>query len=193
MLDKIAKLVTRKPKLVLLIALLLVIPSAIGNAATRINYDILTYIPQDLDSAKGEALLEDPFQMAATAMLIVEDMPADYTAQLQREIEEIDGVSRVLSMAGSVGSQLPQVMLPESLQNMFYAKNGNASSTMMMIFFDAPAADKVTADGIKAIEAVANEKCFVAGFSALMTDMQNLFGEEMPLYVAAAVVLAVVA
>lgn len=193
MLDKIAKLVTRKPKLVLLIALLLVIPSAIGNAATRINYDILTYIPQDLDSAKGEALLEDPFQMAATAMLIVEDMPADYTAQLQREIEEIDGVSRVLSMAGSVGSQLPQVMLPESLQSMFYAKNGNASSTMMMIFFDAPAADKVTADGIKAIEAVANEKCFVAGFSALMTDMQNLFGEEMPLYVAAAVVLAIVA
>ena len=120
MLDKIAKLVTRKPKLVLLIALLLVIPSAIGNAATRINYDILTYIPQDLDSAKGEALLEDPFQMAATAMLIVEDMPADYTAQLQREIEEIDGVSQVLSMAGSVGSQLPQAMLPAEFQNTFH-------------------------------------------------------------------------
>ena len=76
---------------------------------------------------------------------------------------------------------------------MFYAKNGDTSSTMMMIFFDSPAADKVTADGIKAINQVANEKCFVAGFSALMTDMQNLFAEEMPIYVAAAVVLAIVA
>ncbi|MCI5499855.1 MAG: MMPL family transporter [Clostridiales bacterium] len=193
MLDKIAKLVTRKPKLVLLIALLMMIPAIIGNAATRINYDILAYIPQDLDSAKGEALLEDPFRMAATGMLIVEDMPADYAAQLQQAIEEVDGVSQVLSMAGSVGSQLPPSMLPEDLQSMFYGNGSNPNSTMMMIFFDAPAADKITADAIAEIDEITNEKCFLAGFSALITDMQNLLAEEMPLYVAAAVVLAVVA
>lgn len=193
MLEKLARLVTRKPKLVLLLALLLILPSIIGSAATRINYDILTYIPQDLDSAKGEALLEDPFQMAATAMLIVKDMPTDYTAQLQQEIEAIDGVSRVLSMAGTMGSQLPQTMLPEDLQSMFYANSGDGSSTMMMIFFDAPAADKSTTDAVTAIRQTANERCFAAGFSVLMTDMQNLFAEEMPVYVTAAVILAVAA
>ena len=82
MLHKISRGLTRKPKLVVLIAVLLLIPSLIGIAATQINYDILTYLPPDLDSTKGEALLEEPFHMAATSMLIVEDMPAAYTNRL---------------------------------------------------------------------------------------------------------------
>ena len=118
MLEKLARLVTRKPKIVIVIALLLVIPAVIGNAATKVNYDILTYIPKDLDSSKGEALLEEPFRMAATATLIVEDMPADYVAQLQTDIEQVDGVSRVLSVAGLAGSQLPTSIIPQQLTDM---------------------------------------------------------------------------
>ena len=86
MLEKIAHHLTRKPKRVILIAVLMLIPSVLGAALTRINYDILSYIPQDMDSAKGEALLEDPFQMAATTMLIVEGMPPEYTHQLQQQV-----------------------------------------------------------------------------------------------------------
>lgn len=191
MLNKLARLVTRKPKLVVTIALVLLIPSVIGYVATRVNYDVLNYIPQDLDSAKGEALLEDPFQMAATAMLIVEDMPSDYVAQLQEAIEEVDGVSNVLSVAGSVGSQLPQAMLPQDLQSLFYSDSGAA--TQMLIFFDAPAASLDTMHAIQAIRDIANEKCFVAGFSALINDTQEMLRSEMPLYIAVAALLALIA
>lgn len=191
MLNKLARLVTRKPKLVVTIALALLIPSIIGYAATKVNYDVLNYIPQDLDSAKGEALLEDPFQMAATAMLIVENMPTDYVAQLQEAIEEVDGVSQVLSVAGSLGSQLPQTMLPEDLHTLFYSDSG--SSTQMLIFFDAPAASLDTMHAIQTIREIANEKCFVAGFSALINDTQEMLRSEMPLYIAVAALLALIA
>lgn len=191
MINKLARFVTRKPKLVVMIALILLIPSLIGCAATRVNYDVLNYIPQDLDSAKGEALLEDPFQMAATAMLIVEDMPTDYVAQLQDAIEEVEGVSQVLSVAGSVGSQLPPSMLPEDLRSLFYADSG--SSTQMLIFFDSPAASLDTMHAIQTIRQVANEKCFVAGFSALINDVQEMLQDEMPLYIAVAALLALAA
>ncbi|MDY4429533.1 efflux RND transporter permease subunit [Evtepia sp.] len=191
MLNKLARFVTRKPKLVVMIALILLIPSLIGCAATRVNYDVLNYIPQDLDSAKGEALLEDPFQMAATAMLIVEDMPTDYVAQLQDAIEEVEGVSQVLSVAGSVGSQLPPSMLPEDLRSLFYADSG--SSTQMLIFFDSPAASLDTMHAIQTIRQVANEKCFVAGFSALINDVQEMLQDEMPLYITVAALLALAA
>ena len=191
MLNKLARFVTRKPKLVVMIALILLIPSLIGCAATRVNYDVLNYIPQDLDSAKGEALLEDPFQMAATAMLIVEDMPTDYVAQLQDAIEEVEGVSQVLSVAGSVGSQLPPSMLPEDLRSLFDADSG--SSTQMLIFFDSPAASLDTMHAIQTIRQVANEKCFVAGFSALINDVQEMLQDEMPLYITVAALLALAA
>ena len=192
MLEKIAVLVTRKPKLIVMIALILLIPSVMGYAATRVNFDVLSYIPQDLDSVRGEDLLEEPFHMAATAMLIVEDMPADYVAQLQTEIEEIPGISRVLSSAGTLGAQLPQEMVPQELSDMFYAKD-NPSSTQMMVFFDSPAASYETMDSIHAIRQIANEKCFLAGFSIMITDVKDTVDGEMPQYIALAVILAIAA
>ena len=80
MIHKLARALTRKPRLIAFLAVLLLIPSAIGMAATKINYDLLTYLPEEMDSSQGMELLEEPFHMAATSMLIVEDMPADYTA-----------------------------------------------------------------------------------------------------------------
>ena len=96
MLDKIAHWLTRKPALVLTIAALLMIPSALGYVATRVNYDVLSYIPADMDASRGEKLLEDPFNMAATNMLIVEGMPAGYANDLVHAIKNVDGVSNVL-------------------------------------------------------------------------------------------------
>jgi len=193
MLETLARAVTRKPKLIVLIALLLTLPSLMGYAATRVNFDVLSYIPQNLESVQGEDLLEEPFHMAATCQLIVEDMPADYVAQLQNRIEEIPGVSKVLSSAGTLGSQLPQEMIPPELDEMFYAKYNNKASTQMMIFFENPAASEETMQAIKDIKAVSSEKCFLAGFSIMINEMKETVDGEMPQYIALAVALAILA
>ncbi len=129
MLEKIAHALTRKPRLVVAIALLLLIPSLLGIVGTRINYDILTYLPPDMDSSKGEALLEEPFRMAATTMLIVEDMPPAYCNDLVREVEQVPGVSGAIWVSELAGIQIPKEMMPEALRDTFFDEN----STMMIV------------------------------------------------------------
>ena len=107
---KLAQALTRKPKLVVTVALLLLIPSLLGAVATRIDYDILTYLPPELDSTKGEALLEEPFKSAATTMLIVENMPPSYTNELRKKIEDVPGVSNVIWISSLIGIQVPTNM-----------------------------------------------------------------------------------
>ena len=121
MIEKIARGLTRKPKLVALIAVLMLIPSVLGYAATRINYDILSYLPQDLPSSQGEKLLEEPFKMAATSMLIVEDMPAGYSNDLINTIQEIPGVSNAVWISNMVGIQIPTDMIPANFRDMFFS------------------------------------------------------------------------
>ena len=104
MLEKIAHWLTRKPKLVALIALLMLIPSALGYVATRVNYDILSYLPEELPSSIGEKLLEDPFHMAATSMLMVDGMPAGYSNQLINEIKKVPGVSNAIWLSKAAPS-----------------------------------------------------------------------------------------
>ncbi len=189
MLEKIARALTRKPKLVVTIAVLLLIPSVIGAACTRINYDILSYLPQDLDSAKGEALLEEPFQMAATTMLIVEDMPPEYANHLVQEVEKVPGVSGAIWVSNLIGIQFPQEMLPEDLREIFFS----GSSTMMIVQYDQPGASEATMEAIDDVRALCNEHCFLAGFSVFIRDTRALITKEMPLYVVMAVFLSIIA
>ena len=121
LLDKIAHFLTRKPKLILAVAVGLLVPAIIGSVATRINYDILTYLPQNLESSQGEKLLEEPFHDAATTMLIVEDMPAAYTNDLLNSIKEIPGVNNAVWVSNLVGIQVPTDFLPDSLRQTFYS------------------------------------------------------------------------
>lgn len=189
MIEKIAHGLTRKPKLVALIAVLMLIPSIIGYAATRINYDILTYLPQDLESSQGERLLEEPFHMAATSMLIVEGMPAGYTNDLISEIKEVPGVSNALWLSNLVGIQIPTDMIPASFREIFFSGEG----TMMIIQYDHPGASEETMDAISQIRSICNEKCFLAGFSVVIKDTKDLVDKELPVFVALAVVLALCA
>lgn len=189
MLEKIAHGLSRKPKLVACIAVLLLIPSIIGYAATRVNYDILTYLPQDLESAQGMNLLEEPFQMAATSMLIVEDMPAGYTNSLINEIKKIDGVSNAVWISNMVGVQIPTDMIPASFRDLFFSGDG----TMMIIQYEKAAASEETMNAIEQVRAVCNEKCFLAGFSVVVKDTKELVDQELPVFVALAVVLALCA
>lgn len=117
MLEKIAKWLTRKPKLVAMMAVLMLIPAAIGYISTRINYDILSYLPEDLESSQGEKLLEEPFKMAATSMLVVESMPAGYTNSLLNDIKAIDGVSNAIWISNLMGIQIPTDMIPANFRD----------------------------------------------------------------------------
>ena len=186
MLEKIARGLTRKPRLVVLAAVLLLIPSVLGSAATRINYDILTYLPPDLDSSRGEQLLEEPFHMAATTMLIVEDMPPAYTDQLRREIEQVPGVSSATWVSSLVGIQIPTEMIPEDLRDIFFSED----STMMIVQYDMPGASEQTMEAIGQVRRLCNERCYLAGFSVLIKDTKELVDQELPLYILLAVALS---
>lgn len=186
MIEKLARLLTRRPRLVALIALAAIVPSLLGYAATRVNYDILSYLPKDLASTQGEQLLEEPFHMAATSMLVVENMPAGYTDDLLCEIRELPGVSNALWISDLVGIQLPQAMIPARYREVFYS----GDCTMMIVQYEKPAAAEETMDAIAAIRGICNEKCFLAGFSVVIKDMRILVDREMPIFILLAVVLA---
>ena len=189
LLDKIACLLTRKPKLVALVSAALLIPAALGYLGTRVNYDILTYLPQDLESAQGERLLEEPFHMAATSMLIVEGMPAAYTNDLINAIKNVPNVSNAVWLSNAVGIQIPIDFIPAGLRDMFYA----GDATMMIIQYDKSGADQETMEAIDAIRAICNEKCFLAGFSVVIKDTKDLVDRELPIYVGLAVALSLAA
>ena len=189
MVEKIAHKLTRRPRLVALIAALLLIPSALGYIGTRVNYDILTYLPQDLESSQGERLLEGPFHMAATSMLIVEDMPAAYTNDLIYAIQQVPNVSNAVWLSNVVGIQIPVDFIPANLREMFYT----GKATMMIIQYEKSGADEDTMKAIQAVRDICNEKCFLAGFSVVIKDTKDLVDRELPVYVALAVALSLIA
>lgn len=189
MVEKIAHWLTRKPKLVALAAVLLLIPAAIGYIATRVNYDILSYLPQDLPSSQGEQLLEEPFHMAATSMLIVEGMPAGYSNDLIQEIKKVDGVSNAIWISNLVGVQIPTDMIPASLRDIFFSGDG----TMMIIQYKHAGASEETMHAIEDIRTICNEKCFLAGFSVVIKDTRDVMDGELPIFVGLAVLLALIA
>ena len=189
LLEKIAHSLTRKPKLVVTIAVLLLIPSILGYAATRVNYDILSYLPQELDSVQGEALLEEPFQMAATTMLVVENMPPEYTNRLLEQVKEVPGVSNAIWISNLAGIQIPKEMIPADLRDMFFS----GDATMMIVQYDQPGASGTTMDAIDQVRKLCNQNCFLAGFSVFTKDTRDLITQEMPLYVLMAVALSMIA
>ena len=186
MIHKLARALTRKPRLIAFLAVLLLIPSAIGMAATKINYDPLTYLPEEMDSSQGMELLEEPFHMAATSMLIVEDMPADYTNRLLRDIQNVPGVSSAIWLSSLVGIQIPTDMIPANFRDMFFA----GDATMMIIQYSHPGASDETMEAIEQVRRACNEKCFLAGFSVVIKDTRDLMDSELPIFVGLAVLLS---
>lgn len=186
---KLSVRLTRRPKLVILIALLALIPSILGAAATRINYDILSYLPPDSEAARGEALLEEPFQDAATTMLVVESMPPAYSNQLLLDIKQIPGVISATWLSNLVGVQIPEDMIPEDLRDVFFS----GDATMMVIQYDAAGASDRTMKAIDQVRAACNKNCFLAGFSVIIRDTRSLVDHEIPLYIVMAVILSLVA
>lgn len=191
MLDKISKFISRHSGFVVIIAILLLIPSAIGAIKTRVNYDILSYLPEDLDSSKGATELEDTFHNAATTMLIVEGMPLKYTEDLRKQIEDIDGVSKAIWIDNVLDISVPKEILPDEIKNIFFSKEYD--STMMIVEYDKAGASDETRAAIAEMYSICNKQCFLAGISTITDDIAKLVESEMPIYIVIAVTLSLIA
>ena len=183
---KFSKAVVKHRVPILILALLLMIPSVLGMAATRVNYDMLNYLPEDMDTVAGQNELLNDFHKGAFSFLILEDMPAKDAAALKKQVERVDHVDTVLWYDSVMDISVPMELLPSRLYDVFNTEN----ATMMAVFFDTSTSSDLTMDAIREIRAIAGEKCFVSGMSALVTDLKDLCETEEPIYVGLAVALA---
>ena len=181
-----ANAIVKSRMLILIIALALMIPSVLGMLGTRINYDMLNYLPDDMDTVIGQDTLKEDFGKGAFSFIIVEDMPEKDVAALKTEIEGVAHVDTVLWYDSLADLSVPMELLPDKLYDAF--NQGNA--TMMAVFFDSATSEDVTMDAIREIRAIAGKQCFVSGMSALVTDLKDLCEQEEPIYVALAVTCA---
>lgn len=189
MLFKFAKVFTRKPAIVVIIAILLVIPCIAGYAGTKINYDILSYLPQNLDSTKGEHVLENTFHDAATSMLVVDNMEPKDVLKIKDKIKDVKGVNNVVWVDDLADISIPKDLLPQKVKDAFYSGN----STLLLITYDGAAASNETLESIGSIKKLLNKQCFLSGFSAIIKDTKVLADKEVTVYVVLAVALSIVA
>ncbi|MBQ3956866.1 MAG: MMPL family transporter [Clostridia bacterium] len=171
---------------ILITALVLLIPAVYGMTHTRINYDMLNYLPADMDTVIGQNELMDEFGKGAFSFLVFEDVPAKDVAALKAKIGEVDHVESVLWYDSVADLSIPMEILPAKLYEAFNSDN----ATMMAVFFDSSTSADVTMDAIRQIRSICGKQCFVTGMSALVTDLKDLCEKEEPLYVAIAVVCA---
>lgn len=171
---------------ILIITLLLMIPAVLGMVGTRINYDMLDYLPSDMDTVVGQDLLKEDFGKGAFSFIILEDMPAKDVVALKEKIEKVNHVETVLWYDDLADISIPMELLPEKVWKEFNTDH----STMMAVFFDSATSEDVTMDAIREIRSIAGRHCFVSGMSALVTDLKDLCEKEEPIYVGLAVVCA---
>lgn len=184
---KITKFISHHPRLVLLIMTILLIPSWFAYKNTGVNYDILSYLPADLESTQGQEILDKDFKNAATGMLLLkgDDYDAD---KLKNEILKVDGVEDVISKTSILGDSVPNEFLPDEIRDVFYSKD----CTLLMVKFGESSSSFRTMKAIENIKKIESKEKFLSGISSLVKDTKDLIDHETPIYVALAVVLALV-
>lgn len=186
---RFSRAVVKYRVLILVLAVLLLVPSVIGMINVRINYDMLDYLPSDMDTVIGQNKLMEEFGKGAFSFIIVEDMPEKDVAKLTEKIKAVDHVETVLWYNSIADMSIPMEIIPEELYSEFNREN----STMMAVFFDSATSADDTMNAIREIRSIAGKQCFVSGMSALVTDLKDLCEKEEPIYVGIAVVLALLA
>ncbi len=171
---------------ILLISLALLIPSFLGYVGTRVNYDILSYLPKDIETMVGQDILVEEFGTGAFSMFIVEGMEAKEVVRLKEEIEQIEHVEKVVWYDTVMDISIPMEMMPEEIYRAF----NSGDATMMAIIFDETTSADGTMEAIEDIRRVAGRSCFLSGMSAVVTDTKNLSEKEAPIYVCIAVLLS---
>lgn len=173
---------------ILIASILLLIPSVFGYVGTRVNYDVLTYLPDDIETMQGQEIMTNDFGVGAFSMFIVDGMEDKDVVKLKEKIEKVDHVANVLWYDSIADISIPESMLPDDIYKVFNSDTG----TMMAVFFDEGTSSDGTMEAIEEIRALAGKQCFLSGMSAIVTDTKNLAEKETPLYVLIAVILAVV-
>ena len=187
---RIAKFIAYHPKTITIIAVLLLIPAAIGYINTFVNYDILSYLPGDLDSVKGENELDETFNSASMSFLVIEDMPSKDVAALKEKIAKVDNVSSVIWVNDIADISIPQEIIPQAVKDIFYSKDGKC--TMMLIQYKYKAVTDETMQAIEDVRGLLNNQCFLSGMGVIMKDTRDLADSQAPIFIAIAIAIALV-
>lgn len=185
---KFATWISNHSLLIVMITILLIIPSAIGYFNTKVNYDILVYLPEDIETIQGQNILTEDFHMGAFSLTIVDHMADRDLLLLEDQIREVDGVDKVLTITDFTGSTIPLEFIPEEIRN----KVTHGTSKLMLITFTESTSDDVTLHAVDEIRSITKDTCKVGGMSAMVLDTKDLFHSEMAQYIVIAVILCIV-
>lgn len=188
---KLSKWIAYHPKTVLIVCLILIIPSVIGYFATGVNYDILSYLPENIESVQGEQILDETFHNSASSFIIVKDTEPKDVQKLEESIRQVEGVSNVIGVTDLADPSIPKEILPDILTDVFYSQDG--SSTLIMVQYSNSGSSQVTMDAIASIRKIMNKNMLLSGLSAITVDTKDLTDSQAPIYVAIAIVLALIA
>ncbi len=182
---KFGQFVTKHKKIILIIAIILLIPSILGMKATRTNYNILAYLPSDLETVQGQDVLADDFHRGAYAILVVDNMPSKDILKLEDKIKKVSTVKDVASVADATGTSIPKEALPDEIKNKIYS----GDETIIFVTFENAISDDQTMDAVSEIKKIAGTQCKVSGMTATLLDTKDLSDREVSIYVLIAVAL----
>lgn len=186
--QKFGQFICKHRKFILILTLFLLIPSIIGMKATRINYDILVYLPDDIETIKGENILSEDFNMGAFSMIILDNMDTKDILSLENKIKELDNVEKAVSIADITGTGFPTEMLPDEVKDAFYKDD----STLMLVTFKDQISSDSTLEAVEKIRDITDEHCKVSGMTSTVLDTRNLSDSEIVIYVIIAVILCLI-
>lgn len=186
--QKFGQFICKHRKFILILTLVLLIPSIIGMKATRINYDILVYLPDDIETIKGENILSEDFNMGAFSMIILDNMDTKDILSLENKIKELDNVEKTVSIADITGTGFPTEMLPDEVKDAFYKDD----STLMLVTFKDQISSDSTLEAVEKIRDITDEHCKVSGMTSTVLDTRNLSDSEIVIYVIIAVILCLI-
>lgn len=185
---KFGKAICKHRKIILIIALLLLIPSIIGIKATRINYDILVYLPDDIETIQGENILSDEFNMGAFSVVILDNMSTKDILKLEDKIKQLDNVEKAVSATDILGTGIPIEMIPDDLKDRIYKDN----ETIMLVTFKNPISSDSTMETVETLREITDEHCKISGMTATLLDTKFLSESEISIYVIIAVILCLI-
>ena len=185
---KYADFICKHKVFIVVLTLVLLIPALIGMYKTKVNYNILVYLPDDIETLKGQNILTDDFNMGAFSITVVDKMDSKDLLKLERSIKKVKGVDKVVSIADITGTTIPMDILPSSIKSKVSSKD----SDLMLITFKDATSDDITLDAVSKIRKIVDTKAEVGGMSAMVLDTKELFNSEMALYVAIAVILCII-
>ena len=186
--EKFGQFICKHKVAILIISLLLLIPSIIGYKATRVNYDILVYLPDNIETIKGENILADDFDMGAFSVVILENMQSKDIIELEKQFREVGNVEKVVGLTDIIGTDVPLEMLPDEIKDKLYKDN----TTPVLVTFKDGISEDTTMETVEKLKEISNENCKISGMTATVLDTRNLSDSEVIIYVMIAVALCLI-